>query len=208
MSAELVITVVGAALLFVAIFDAALSLKWMRAELRVGLGSLGIVSMIYGGYSIGVVAPLSPLEPVDVGNERRVEYPVQKVQVTSPVQGDTVKCRILTRGVYPEGHDRDIWVVLKPSDGRYYPQSDHTNTSYKRDGEWQVITRFGGDEGEAYELIVYETDPSVSHFFGETIARWKKENAYPGLELDDIPKAAVEVERLVVTLQGNCRGVF
>ena len=50
------------------------------------------------------------------------------------------------------GSQKDIWVLLKPSNNKYYPQSDHTNTSYKRDGEWQVITRFGGDKGESYDF--------------------------------------------------------
>lgn len=60
-------------------------------------------------------------------------------------------------GVYPETHDKGIWVLLKPSDERYYLQSDHTNTSYKRNEEWQVITRFGGYQGEAYDYaIIYE----------------------------------------------------
>lgn len=208
MSADMVITIVGAALLLVAILDAALALDLMKAQLRIVLGALGIPLMIFGGYSFGTVAQLTPLEQVDVGARRAVEYPVRKVQVISPLEGDAVKCRILTMGVYPEGHDKDIWVVLKPTDERYYPQSDHTNTSYKRGGEWQVITRFGGDKGEKYELIVYETAAAASRFFSATIEGWKAKGAYPGLERADIPKAAVEVDRLVVTLEDNCRGVF
>jgi hypothetical protein len=208
MSADIVITIVGAVLLLVAILDGALSLNLMKAQLRVILGALGVPLMIYGGYSFGAVVPLTPLEQVEVGNTRQIEYPVQQVHVVSPVDGDSVRCRILTMGVYPESHDQDIWVVLRPTDNRYYPQSDHTNTSYKRDGEWQVITRFGGDEGEEYDLIVYETDASASQFFSATIEAWKAQDSYPGLELSEIPETAVEVERLTVSLQGNCRGVF
>jgi hypothetical protein len=208
MSADLVITIVGAVLMLVAILDTALSLGLMKVQLRVVIGSLGLVLIIYGGYSFGAVVPLSPLEQVAVGNKRQIEYPVQKVQVVSPLQGDAVKCRILTMGVYPDGHDKDIWVVLRPTDNRYYPQSDHTNTSYKREGEWQVITRFGGDKDEKYDLIVYETDASASQFFSATIEAWKAQDSYPGLELSEIPETAVEVERLTVSLQGNCRGVF
>ncbi|MEM6368750.1 MAG: hypothetical protein AAGD10_20365 [Myxococcota bacterium] len=208
MSADIVITLVGAALLVVVVLDAALSLGLMKAQLRVVIGSLGVVLMIYGGYSFGAVVQLSPMEQVDVGNKRPIEYPVQKVQVVSPIAGDVVKCRMLTMGVYPDGHDKDIWVVLRPTDDRYYPQSDHTNTTYKRDGEWQVITRFGGDKDEEYDLIVYETDGAASRFFSETIEEWKKDDFYPGLELDEVPKTAVEVDRLVVSLQDNCRGVF
>jgi len=208
MSANLVITIVGAALLLVVILDGALSLGLMKGVLRAVLASLGIVLMIYGGYSFGAVIPLSPLEQFEVGNKRGIEGPVQEVQVISPLEGDAVKCRILTMGVYPDGHDKDVWVVLHPTDDRYYPQSDHTNTSYKRDGEWQVITRFGGDEDEEYELIVYETDAAASRFFSQTIENWKEEEFYPGLELEQIPETAVEVDRLAVTLEDDCRGVF
>ena len=130
------------------------------------------------------------------------------VKVVSPVEADAVDCRILSMGVYPKGHEKDIWVVLKPSDDRYYPQSDHTNTSYKRDGEWQVVTRFGGDLEEKYELIVYETDASASQFFSTTIQDWKNQESYPGLIDTEIPQGATEVDRINVYLGKNCRGVF
>jgi hypothetical protein len=208
MSAEIVITIVGAALLLGAIGDAAFSLDLMKARLRLLLGASGILLMMYGGYSFGAVYQQGPLEQVDVGNRLQVEYPVQRVQVVSPLEGDSVKCRILTMGVYPESHGRDIWVLLKPTDNKYYPQSDHTNTSYKRDGEWQVITRFGGDQGEPYQLIVYETDASASQFFSATIESWKEMEFYPGLELEELPTTAREVDRIVVFLADNCRGVF
>jgi hypothetical protein len=148
------------------------------------------------------------MEQVSRGNKLEIEGPVDSVKVISPVEGDSVDCRILSMGVYPEGHKKDIWVVLKPSDEKYYPQSDHTNTSYKRDGEWQVVTRFGGDLGEKYELIVYETDASASQFFSTTIQNWKDQESYPGLEDADMPEGATEVDSINVYLGKNCRGVF
>ena len=111
-------------------------------------------------------------------------------------------------GVYPYAHKKDIWVLLKPSDDKYYPQSDHTNTSYKRNGEWQVITRFGGDKDEVYDIIIYETDAAASLFFSTTIENWKNTLSFEGLELDELPAGAKEVERLSVSLLDNCRGVF
>ncbi|MFO7846852.1 MAG: hypothetical protein R6V27_09845, partial [Balneolaceae bacterium] len=104
--------------------------------------------------------------------------------------------------------EKDIWVLLMPSDGFYYPQSDQTNTSYKRDGGWQVITRFGGDLGENYDIIAYEADSTASEFFSSTIQEWKDELFFPGLELEEIPDGAEEVDRITVSLQKNCRGVF
>ena len=75
--------------------------------------------------------------------------------------------------VDPENHTKDIWVLLLPSDEKYYLQSDHTNTFFKRNGEFQVITRFGGDALENYEVIVYEPDVEASAFFTKTIEDWK-----------------------------------
>ena len=164
--------------------------------------------MIYGSYSSGLVNYNTQMEQVAIGNKLKVEFPVKKVQVISPVEGDSIKCRVLTMGVYPDSHDKDIWVLLKPTDEKYYPQSDHTNTSYKRNGEWQVVTRFGGDKGEAYDLIVYETDAAASEFFSATIQSWKDALSYPGLEQEELPKGANEVDRIVVLLKDNCRGVF
>lgn len=208
MSAEIVIILVGAAMILFAVLDSISSLNLMDAKVKVPLGVIGIFLMIYGGATIGTVSMPGQLEEVVEGNKLEVDFPVTRIQTISPLEADSVDCRILTMGVYPDSHDKDIWVLLKPSDGKYYPQSDHTNTSFKRNGEWQVITRFGGDKGEAYDIIVYETDASASAFFTETIEGWKEALSYPGLEEEDLPNGATEVDRIVVTLRENCRGVF
>lgn len=206
MSTDIVIIIVGAAFILIALADSTLGL--LNAAIKIPMGIVGVLMIIYGGYSFGNINPQGQIEQVVVGNKLQVDFPIEKVQVVSPIEGDAVKCRILTMGVYPESHGKDLWVVLKPSDNKYYPQSDHTNTSYKRNGEWQVITRFGGDKSESYDIIVYETDPSASQFFSSTIESWKEALAYPGLESGDIPATAKEVDRIVVSLKENCRGVF
>jgi len=178
-----------------------------NASLRITVGVIGVVLLFYGGFSYGAMNPMAYIETYDTGNKLQVIYPVKKVQVVSPVDGDSVTCRILTMGVYPETLTKDIWVLLKPSDEKYYPQSDYTNTSYKENGKWQVVTRFGGDKGETVDLVVYETDASASKFFSETIAKWKEANDYIGLTMEELPTGATEIERIQVTLEGNCRGV-
>ena len=212
MSAEIVLLIVGAVLLLIAIGDSikikGSSVDLVNIKLKIILGVLGVLMIIYGGYSFGLVNPQTQIEQVEVGNKLQVQYPIEEVQVISPLEGDSVNCRILTMGVYPDSHDKDIWVLLKPSDDKYYPQSDHTNTSYKRNGEWQVITRFGGDKGEIFDIIVYETDPSASLFFSSTIQNWKDSLSYPGLQMEELPSGAIEVDRIIVTLIGDCRGVF
>lgn len=212
MSTEIVILVIGAILLLVAVFD---SIKFkdsypglINIKVKIPMGIIGILLLIYGGYSFGLVNPQPQIEQAVKGNKLEIEYPVTTVQIVSPLEGDSVDCRILTMGVYPESCEKDIWVLLKPSDGKYYPQSDHTNTSYKRNGEWQVITRFGGDKGEKYEIIVFETEPAASEFFSSTIQNWKDAQSYPGLEEEELPDGANELDRISVYLKDNCRGVF
>lgn len=208
MSAEIVIIIIGALLILIAIGDSISSLDLINNKVRIPLGVIGILLLIYGGFSYGAINLQGQIEQVELGSKKQVEFPVKSVQVISPVEGDAVSCRTLTMGVYPDSHEKDIWVLLKPSDKKYYPQSDHTNTSYKRNGEWQVITRFGGDKGESYEIIVYESDSSASQFFSETIQNWKDKNSYPGLTDAELPNGAFEVDRIVVSLKENCRGVF
>ncbi len=212
MSAQLLIILVGVVLIGLSVISS-LGKKGSDAQLinpKVGipLGILGVLMIIFGSYTSDVGYVSSQMEQVSRGNKLEIEGPVTSVKVISPVEGDYVDCRILSMGVYPRGHQKDIWVVLKPTDEKYYPQSDHTNTSYKRDGEWQVVTRFGGDLEEKYELIVYETGASASQFFSTTIQDWKNQKSYPGLEDAEMPEGATEVDRINVYLGKNCRGVF
>ncbi|TVQ14825.1 MAG: hypothetical protein EA364_03455 [Balneolaceae bacterium] len=172
------------------------------------MGVIGISLISYGGFTYGLLNQMGQMEHVVTASKLKVEYPVQRVQVISPVENERVRCRVLTMGVYPEGHEKDIWVLLRPSDDFYYPQSDHTNTSFKRNGEWQVITRFGGSKDEHFDIIVYETDAAASRFFTSTIEEWKSNLFYPGLTDDEIPESANEVDRITVSLQEDCRGVF
>jgi len=169
---------------------------------------LGISLILYGSFTYGSLNPVPVIETYDVASKQDVIYPIEKVQLVSPIQYDVVKCRILTMGVYPENHDKDIWVLLKPSDDKYYPQSDWTNTSYKEDGRWQVVTRFGGDKNEKYELIVYETSKEASAYFTQIVEEWKTNDEYPGLQDLELPSGITKVDQIEVSLENDCRGIF
>ena len=212
MSAKLVIILVGIVLIGVAILSSLgkkdSDIKLINPKIGIPLGILGVLMVIFGSYISDVGYVSSQMEQISRGNKLQIEGPVNAVKVVSPIDKDSVDCRILTMGVYPEAHNKDIWVIIRPTDDKYYPQSDHTNTSYKRDGEWQVVTRFGGDLGEAYDIIIYEADPNASAFFSATIEKWKEAEDYPGLILEEMPAGAKEVERLEVYSRKNCRGVF
>lgn len=212
MSAKLVIILVGIVLIGIAILSTLgkkdSATKLINPKAGIPLGILGVLMVIFGSYISDVGYVSSQMEQISRGNKLQISGPVNAVKVVSPIDKDSVDCRILTMGVYPESHVKDIWVLIRPSDDKYYPQSDHTNTSYKRDGEWQVVTRFGGDLGEAYDLIIYETDSTASAFFSSVIEKWKEAEEYPGLLLEELPPGAKEVDRVQVFTRKNCRGVF
>ncbi|TBN04032.1 hypothetical protein EYD45_08455 [Hyunsoonleella flava] len=206
-----VLIIVGFAFILIAILSSiklSSGARFISTKLGIPAGIIGVLMIIYASYSSNLVNYNRQIEQVSIGNKLKVEGPVSATKVISPIDQDSVDCRILTMGVYPETNKNDIWVLIRPTDDRYYPQSDHTNTSYKRDGEWQVVTRFGGDLGEVYDLIVYEADVSASSFFSETIAKWKEADDYPGLQLEEMPSGAKEVDRIKVYTRKNCRGVF
>jgi hypothetical protein len=211
MSSEIIIILIGVVLILLAVGDSITiknsPLNLLNNKLRIPMGIIGFSLILFGGYSYDTISVPAQIEPIARESKKQVSYPIKTVQVISPIEGDSVSCRILTMGVYPESHNKDIWVLLKPSDEKYYPQSDDTNTSYKRNGEWQVITRFGGDQGEAFDIIVYETDSMASQYFSSTIASWKAADSYPGIEEEDLPSGALEVDRVMVYLKENCRGV-
>jgi hypothetical protein len=212
MSAKLVIILVGIVLIGIAILSSLgkkdSKTKLINPKVGIPLGILGVLMVIFGSYVSDVGYVSSQMEQISRGNKLQLSGPVNKVKVISPIDKDSVDCRILTMGVYPKSHSLDIWVLIRPTDDKYYPQSDHTNTSYKRDGEWQVVTRFGGDLGEAYDLIVYEADSVASAFFSSTIEKWKEAEEYTGLLLEELPAGAKEVDRVKVFTRKNCRGVF
>lgn len=210
MSTKLLI-IVGVVLILIAILSSikkSSGARFISTKLGIPAGVIGVLMMIYASYSSDLVKYNRQIEQVSIGNKLKVEGAINAIKVISPIDQDSVDCRILTMGVYPEANKNDIWVMIRPTDDRYYPQSDHTNTSYKRDGEWQVVTRFGGDLGEVYDLIVYEADDSASEFFSATIEKWKAVEDYPGLKLEEIPSGAKEVDRIKIYTRKNCRGVF
>lgn len=210
MSTKLII-IIGIVLIVVTILSTIKTNSGARlisAKIGALSGIIGVLMVIYASYSSDLVKYNKQIEQVSIGNKLNVDGAVNTIKVISPIDKDSVDCRILTMGVYPKANQNDIWVLIRPTDDRYYPQSDHTNTSYKRDGEWQVVTRFGGDLGEVYDLIVYEADEATSNFFSATIEKWKEADDYPGLELKEIPSGAKEVDRIQIFTSKNCRGVF
>ena len=212
MTIEIIIVLIGLMLVLPAIIGTLASNSGgagpFGPTITIVMAVLGVGLLLYGGFAYGVVTQRGQLEVPAVAGKLQVEHPVQRVHIISPLDGEAVPCRVLTMGVYPQGHDKDIWVLLRPTDNMLYPQSDHTNTSFKRNGEWQVITRYGGSLDENYEVIVFEADAAASQFFTATLEEWKADLFFPGLTDEEMPAGATELDRITVTLAENCRGVF
>ena len=68
------------------------------------LGLIGVLMMIFGSYSSDLVNYNTRIEQVSIGKKLKIDGPVNSVKVVSPIDKDSVDCRILTMGVYPESH--------------------------------------------------------------------------------------------------------
>lgn len=79
MSTEVVIIIVGAILILLAIGDSIKHLGLLNAKLRIPLGVIGILLIIYGGYSYGSIHFQGQIEQVEIGKKIPIQYPIEKV---------------------------------------------------------------------------------------------------------------------------------
>lgn len=112
MSFELIVLAIGVLLALLSIFGAVINRKTSSelfgSKLTVTFGIIGICLIIYGGFSYGSINQMAQIEQVATATKLEVEYPVERIKIIYPVEGEPVQCRILTMGVYPEGHEKDI----------------------------------------------------------------------------------------------------
>ena len=115
MSAEVIIIIVGVVLVLLAIGDSIKikksSLGLINPKVRIPLGILGVLLIIFGGYTFGTINPQGQIEQPVLGNKQQIKYPIEKVQVLSPVDGDSVDCRILTCLLYTSDAADDVSTV-------------------------------------------------------------------------------------------------
>jgi hypothetical protein len=48
----------------------------------------------------------------------------------------------------------------------------------------------------------------ASGFFSKTVENWKAIESYPGLEAQELPQTAKEVDKIEVVLENDCTGIF
>ena len=115
MSTKIVILSIGVLLTLIAILASKKGNSGkglISSKLGIPMGIIGILMMIYGSYSSDLVNYNSQIEQVSIGKKLNISGPVNTVKVVSPIDKDSVDCRILTMGVYPKSHEKDIFVII------------------------------------------------------------------------------------------------
>ena len=100
MSALLLIILVGVALIGVSVLSSLgkkdSGTQLINPKVGIPLGVLGVAMIIYGSYTSDVAHVSSQMEQITRGNKVEIEGPVTSVRVISPVEADSVDCRILS----------------------------------------------------------------------------------------------------------------
>ncbi|NNK17906.1 MAG: hypothetical protein HKP49_02035, partial [Maribacter sp.] len=99
MSTKIVIILIGVLLTLIAILGGKQrksGRSFLNTKVAIPLGIIGILLMIYGSYSSGLVNYNTQIEQVSIGEKLKISGPVNSVKVVSPIDKDSVDCRILT----------------------------------------------------------------------------------------------------------------
>jgi hypothetical protein len=162
-------------------------------ELPPGITELHRVTVIRTGETWGPAPPVS-----------NVQLPGQ-VFISSIADGGEVAQTMMITGTYTYGATDDIWVLVYPTHGRWYPQSAdpcegvHTR---KSDGQWQVPAIFGGEQdqdvGKPFDVVAVLADAQASEFFDAMQRQWCEDGHYPGLLTIELPQGIAEKSRVRV----------
>jgi len=105
-----------------------------------------------------------------------------QIFITNLSNGDTVGDRVIVTGTYQDTSD-DIWVLVYPTFGRWYPQSsnacDGVHTQQDA-GTWEVPALFGNDPGAPFDLIVVTANAEASAAFDRWQRTWCQSGFYRG----------------------------
>lgn len=110
MDLGLISLIVGIVFLLASIIDAVASLDLLSRQIRIILSIIGLLALSYGAFVSNVMDALYDKKPSQTSNFQAID-PTQLVVVTSPVDGDSVKCRILTQGTCPEPYEKDMGFI-------------------------------------------------------------------------------------------------
>jgi hypothetical protein len=112
--------------------------------------------------------------------------------------GDEVAQTVTLMGEYPPDFADDLWVMIVPPSGLYYPQSSNACKGAgtpKVGNRWELRVGFGGagDEGIPFDIVLVAADPAASREFARILRQWCQAQRYPGLEKEQLPAGAREL---------------
>lgn len=125
---------------------------------------------------------------------------VGQVDITNIASGSVVTDTATFIGDYQNTTD-DIWVLVYPAHGLWYPQSEAPCTgihSRQEDGRWRVPVRFGEDEAGTFDVVVVLADEEASEFFDIRQGLWCRAGHYFGLLTVELPHGIEEKARVRV----------
>jgi hypothetical protein len=125
---------------------------------------------------------------------------VGQVDITNIASGSVVTDTATFIGGYQDATG-DIWVLVYPAHGLWYPQSEAPCTgihSRQEDGRWRVPVRFGEDEAGTFDVVVVLADEEASEFFDIRQGLWCRAGHYFGLLTVELPHGIEEKARVRV----------
>jgi hypothetical protein len=120
-------------------------------------------------------------------------------------ENDTVPFHMDIDGNCTNDLDGDIWVLVYPTNARWYPQSINPGVvdTFKAGGTWRTTGYFGGKEsnfGEPFDVVVVLANGTASRTFSEKQRAWSETETpnYPGLLTIELPPGIEEKDRVRV----------
>jgi hypothetical protein len=124
-----------------------------------------------------------------------------QVSISNIADRSVVTDTAVFRGSYQNVENQDIWVLVYPAHGRWYPQSEVPLTgshTHQEEGQWQVPVRFGEDEAKTFDVVVVLADEKASEFFDIRQRLWGRAGHYFGLLTVELPQGIEEKTRVRV----------
>lgn len=161
------------------------------AQFPPGIKELDRITVIHSGKVWGQAPSIS--NAVLPGN----------VSLTNVVEGGEINQETTLSGTYTPDTTNDIWVLVSPYYGRWYPQSNDPCTgkhTTQANEQWKVRGVFGDvqDKRKPFEIAVVVASVQASKFFNDKQVEWCKANSHPGLLTIQLPKGIMEKSRVRV----------
>jgi hypothetical protein len=118
---------------------------------------------------------------------------------------DRVDANTTISGTFTAAITNDVWVLVYPYFGRWYPQSVDAcvgaHVQRSSNGQWWVRGVFGaeGDSGKPFDIVVVMASSEASQRLDDLQREWCAADRYPGYLTIELPPGLMEKDRYRVT---------